>query len=70
MTTGGPQGPSENMIYPQQVILSKDQVAADTVATLLFHSDPCTAVNYLAIARDMGIGETNVRNMNIHRIDV
>jgi uncharacterized protein (DUF362 family) len=70
MTTGGPQGPSENMIYPQQVILSKDQVAADTVAALLFHSDPCAVVNYLAIARDMGIGETNVRKMNIHKISV
>ena len=70
MTTKGPQGPSEAMIYPQQIILSKDQVAADTVAAQLFHDDPVAAVNYLAIARDMGIGETNIRKMNIHRISV
>jgi uncharacterized protein (DUF362 family) len=68
MTSDGPQGPSENMIYPQQVILSKDQVAADTVAALLFHDSPY-AVQYLEIARDMGIGETDTSNMNIHRIE-
>ncbi|MBI9021216.1 MAG: DUF362 domain-containing protein [Verrucomicrobia bacterium] len=70
MTTKGPQGPSEDMIYPQQIILSRDQVAADVVAALLFHEDPCATINYLAIARDMGIGETDVRNMNIHHITV
>lgn len=70
MTSKGPQGPSEDMIYPQQVILSKDQVAADTVAALLFHDDPCAAVKYLAIARDMNIGETDITKMNIHRIEV
>jgi uncharacterized protein (DUF362 family) len=69
MTSKGPQGPSEDMIYPQQVILSKDQVAADTVAALLFHDDPCDVVNYLAIARDMNIGETDINNMTIHRIN-
>lgn len=70
MTSKGPQGPSPDMLYPQQIILSKDQVAADTVATLLFHDDPCAAVNYLAIAGEMGIGETRISNMNIHRINV
>lgn len=70
MTSKGPQGPSPDMIYPQQIILSKDQVAADTVTALLFHDDPLEKVNYLAIARDMGIGETDVNRMNIHRIDV
>ena len=69
MTSKGPQGPSPDMIYPQQVILSKDQVAADSVATLLFHDSPYK-VKYLEIARDMGIGETEIENMNIHRIDV
>ena len=57
------------MIYPQQVILSKDQVAADVVTAQLFHDDPFAAVKYLAIARDMGIGETDINNMDIHRID-
>lgn len=68
MTSKGPQGPSPDMIYPQQIILSKDQVAADTVAALLFHDSPYK-VRYLEIARDMGIGETDVSNMNIRRIN-
>jgi uncharacterized protein (DUF362 family) len=70
MTSGGPQGPSKDMIYPQQLILSKDQVAADTVAAKLFHQDPLAAVKYLAIARDMGIGETDLTRMNLHTIKV
>ena len=70
MTSKGPQGPSPDMIYPHQLIVSKDQVAADTIAARLFHDDPLSVVNYLAIARDMGIGETEVSNMNIHRISV
>lgn len=69
MTSKGPQGPSPDMIYPQQVILSKDQVAADTVAAMLFHDDPLSVVHYLAIARDMGIGETDTARMNIHHIE-
>ena len=70
MTSKGPQGPSPDMIYPHQIILSKDQVAADVIAALLFHDDPLKEVNYLAIAREMGIGETEIANMNIHRIKV
>jgi uncharacterized protein (DUF362 family) len=70
MTSKGPSGPSPDMIYPQQIILSKDQVAADVVAAQLFHDNPFTAVKYLAIARDMNIGETDVNNMNIQRIAV
>ena len=69
MTSNGPHGPSPDMIYPQQIILSMDQVAADVVTAQLFHDDPFAAVKYLAIARDMGIGETDINNMDIHRID-
>lgn len=70
MTSKGPRGPSPDMIYPQQIILSRDQVAADVVTAQLFHDDPFAAVKYLALARDMDIGETDVASMNIHRIDV
>jgi uncharacterized protein (DUF362 family) len=69
MTSKGPQGPSPDMIYPQQIILSRDQVAADVVAAQLFHNDPFAAVKYLTLARDMNIGETDTANMNIHRIE-
>ncbi len=70
MTSDGPRGgPAADMIYPQQIILSKDQVAADVVTAQLFHDNPFSAVKYLALARDMDIGETDVANMNIHRID-
>jgi len=44
-------------------------VAADAVATLLFHKSPY-AVNYLKLARDMKIGETEIANMNIHTVEV
>ena len=69
MTSGGPSGPSKDMIYPQQIILSKDQVAADVVAAQLFHDDPIAAVKYLAIAKEMKIGEADINNINIQRID-
>ena len=69
MTSKGPQGPSPNMIYPHQLILSKDQVAADSVAALLFHDTPYH-VKYLKIARDMGIGETEINHMKIYKIRV
>ncbi len=69
MTSKGPQGPSEDMIYPQQIILSKDQVAADAVAALLFHDSPYK-VKYLQIAKEMGVGVTDKSDMNIHEVEV
>jgi uncharacterized protein (DUF362 family) len=69
MKSRGPQGPSRDMEQPNLLIISRDQVAADTVAATLFHDDPTNAVKYLKIAGDMGIGETNLNRMTIHKIE-
>jgi uncharacterized protein (DUF362 family) len=73
MTEQGPKGPSEFdpsiMIYPNEVILSRDPVAADAVATRHFHSDP-HEVLYLTLAESMGIGVIDQTKMNIHTIAV
>lgn len=68
MMSRGPQGPSKDMKYPNLLVISKDQVAADSFTSTLFH-DSIDSVKYLAIARDMKIGETDLAKMNIHRVE-
>jgi len=73
ITSRGPGGPSEFdpniMIYPNEVILSRDPVAADAVAARHFHESP-HEVKYLSIAQEMGIGVIGQADMNIHEIEV
>jgi len=69
MLDRGPKGPSRNMITPNLLIVSRDQVAADAFACSLFH-DSIDAVLHIVNARDMGLGETDMAKMKIHRIDV
>ena len=69
MMSRGPQGPSRDMKYPNLLIVSADQVAADSVAAALFHENP-TKVKYLAIAHEMGIGTVDHKQMNIHEIEM
>lgn len=69
MLDRGPKGPTKNMIRPDMLIVSQDQVAADAYASSLFH-DSIEKVRYLVNARDMGLGETDIARMNIHRIEV
>ena len=69
MKSRGPQGPSRDMEHPNLLIVSRDQVAADTVAATLFHKDPTKAVKYLKIAGEMGIGETKLDHITIHKIE-
>lgn len=73
MTSEGPVGPSEFkpeiMIYPNELILSRDTVAADAVATRHFHKSP-REVNYLALAEEMGLGVIDEKKMNIHTVEV
>lgn len=68
MLDNGPQGPTENMIFPDLLIVSKDQVAADTYAATLFHKDPFT-VEYLNLAKEQGVGQTDFEQMNIHKLE-
>lgn len=69
MLDSGPKGPTRNMITPDLVIVSKDQVAADAFACSLFH-DSIDKVQHIVNARDMGLGETDMSKMKIHRIEV
>lgn len=68
MTTGGPKGPG-NLEHPNKIIMSKDQVAADSYATTLFH-ESAYKVKYLKIAQEMGLGTTEISKMNVHKINV
>ncbi len=73
MTSQGPVGPSEYdesiMIYPKEIILSQDSVAADAVASKYFYKT-VEKVEHLTIASEMGIGVIDEKLMNIHRITV
>lgn len=73
MTAEGPVGPSEYkeeiMIYPNEIILSRDTVAADAIATRHFHKSP-HEVKYLSLAAEMGLGVIDKKDMNIHEIEV
>lgn len=69
MLSRGPQGPSNEMKHPDLLIVSADQVAADSVAAALFHDNPQT-VKYLKIAHQAGIGTVDHNKMKIHEIEV
>lgn len=68
MMNSGPKGPGR-LQYPDLLIVSKDQVAADAFASTLFHDSPYK-VKYLQIAEEMGIGTVDLKKMNIHRLEV
>ncbi len=69
MMDSGPGGPTKNMKYPDLLIVSKDQVAADAFAATLFHDNPFK-VQYLKIAHEMKIGQVDLAMMNIHHLEV
>jgi uncharacterized protein (DUF362 family) len=69
MLDRGPKGPTKNMKTPDLLVVSRDQVAADAWTALLFHKDPYK-IRYLAIARDMKIGTTDLKDMAVHKIEV
>ncbi|MCF7853162.1 MAG: DUF362 domain-containing protein [Candidatus Pacebacteria bacterium] len=68
MLTRGPQGPTRDMKHPNLLILSKDQVAADSVATLLFHDSPYE-IPFLKFADDMGIGVVSPDRITVHKVE-
>ena len=65
MMTRGPKGPGRLKI-PNLVIMSKDPVAADALASTLLVKSPAQ-VKYLAMAKEMKIGVIDKEQMNIHR---
>lgn len=68
MMSKGPQGPGP-LKHPHLLIVSKDQVAADAYATTLFFDSPYS-VKYIRLAKDMNIGQTDIKKMNVHKIEV
>lgn len=69
MMSRGPQGPSRDMKTPDLLIVSRDQVAADSVAAALFHDSPKT-VKHLELAHEMGIGTVDHNQMEITEIEL
>lgn len=69
MMDKGPQGPSKKMKYPDLLIVSKNQVAADAWAATLFHNLP-EEVLYIKLAAQKGLGPCRVEDMEVHRIEV
>lgn len=70
MTKGGPTG--GYLSYVQQkdtVIASRDVVAADSLATSLFGLKP-EDLNYITIATSMGLGRSDLQNLNIQVIQL
>lgn len=65
----GPQGPAKVLNHPNQLIVSKDQVAADAVASTLFVEKP-DRIGYLRIAGESGIGVSDLDRITIHRITI
>ncbi|MDF7805935.1 DUF362 domain-containing protein [Pontiellaceae bacterium B12219] len=69
MMDSGPQGPAKELKHPDLLIISRDQVAADSVASAIFHDSPYD-ITYLKYAEEMGIGVVDQSRMNIHKIEV
>ncbi len=68
MMSRGPQGPSRDMKTPNLLIVSKDQVAADAVASTLFVDDP-KEIGYLKYAASRNIGTADLDQITIHKVE-
>ncbi len=68
MMDGGPQGPARVLNKPQLLVVARNQVCADAFTSTLFHDSP-TAVRYLALAADMGLGTIDIPRLDIRRIE-
>lgn len=70
MMRNGPRGVSvDDVVEMKSLIASTDMVAADAAATRLFGMEP-EDVGHIRIAHEMGVGNMNLDELNIHRIMV
>ncbi len=72
MLQRGPQGGSLEFLKrpnPNLLIVSRDQIAADAYATRLFDRKP-EDIQYLTMAKQMGLGVTDLQSMKITEIKV
>ena len=71
MLQQGPQGGDLDFLKkpdPNLLIVSRDQVAIDVYATMLFDKTPGD-VEYLKMAAELGSGVTDLNQMKIHKIE-
>lgn len=70
MLRNGPRGVSiEDVVLMKSLLLSEDMVAVDAAAALLFGMEP-DEVNYIGIADEMGVGKSDLSELNIKRIRI
>ncbi|GAF01848.1 DUF362 domain-containing protein [Saccharicrinis fermentans] len=70
MTKNGPRGVSTaDVVNLKALIASTDIVATDAAATKMFGLEP-DDVGHIKIAHQMGLGNKNLQELNIHRIKI
>ncbi|WP_075590391.1 DUF362 domain-containing protein [Labilibacter marinus] len=70
MTKNGPRGVSTaDVVNLKALIASTDIVATDAAATKMFGMEP-DEVGHIKIAHEMGLGNKNLSELNIHRIKI
>ncbi len=70
LQTRGPKGPSRDMTFPNRLILSRDQVAADAYASRFLTPPGPERFAFLRHAHRMGLGETDPARMTVHPVEV
>ncbi len=70
LTRNGPRGVSEADVQtPKMLLMSTDMVAADAAATKIFGQQPQT-VDYIRLAHAAGLGQMDLSQLNIQRINL
>jgi len=69
MLKNGPQGPSPDMNVANMLVLSKDQVAADSFCAQEFWKGK-TKATHIQLAADMGLGVADLSKIDIARLEV
>lgn len=69
MLSRGPQGPSDNMVFPNFIAVSKDQVALDYYIAYHYFKNILSRIKYISIAQEMGIGNYDPQRTIIQRIE-
>lgn len=69
MMDEGPQGPTDKMKYPELLILSRNQVAADVMAVTLYDYNP-EDVLCIKLAAKKGLGPCRVEDINVIKVEI
>ena len=67
MLAQGPQGPSQDMKRPGRLIVSRDQVAADAVASRFLVKHP-GEIGYLRMVAERGLGVMDPERIDVHTL--